>query len=1464
MVKEKPIFDDLAVKIEKFRPTNEDIKDYIAAQHTVLADDPKGNLSLNQYLKDKYFADSKVVVVADLSNRTFSRADNITYLRGGDFTGCIFKNTSFKGCNLADAVFCDVDFDNAYFEDTILKNVDFRGADLANCRFSDDYKGYSQIGKERDIEGIKFSTTSSLGRKYADIKSDLVRQKEQKSLIASKTKELNDAYAKLSYIEQAWEIGGRTTGNQQYDRLKEELKLMVEQKIFPRKDNAMHETFQNIFGSESCTFDPAYVRGSTKEQRDQETQYVCLVRKDIEEYLEARKGDKDLTLNDFAKSKLDQSQITGGARIIADCSSRVDISTNNEWHNRLDLSGLDFSGADLRGAVFSGSVLSGCRFNGTDISEASFEGAELIAANFIGVKADNANFFNSNLSKSTVTDKSQFVHAFMSRSNGQEVLISDCNFDYANIKNGNWDRAKFTDSTFNQANLEGISLISADLRKVQMQHAILDKAILTECKVIDSNLSNALMQGAKAHKAQFKNAVLENIEAKGIDLSEAELDSLAKLDGANLEAAILTRINAEGVSFVRANLNMVEASRANFRNAILENVDIKFADLTEAVLEGAKAHGINASYSILKKVHAQKADLSDGIMRRVEAQQADFTEVNFTNSDLTRSKLQQAILEKVQAEKVRLEGVSLRAAKLAEANMSKATIDNDTDIVGSDLIGLKGKFIHNGQEIIPQEFQERQIREEPKQLEGLAILENFPNAAIDAGKKVGEFLLDAATVLSSATRSLPDINDLYNNFLKFQEVNAKLLSDRLLVEERESLQKEKVEYVSNLIKGAGVVLPKYVAALNEAPQSDIMRNKIAQYAVLPTLNAVLNPAPVISPTEASRVSLDIFDGVDKNFIRGIVPLALNLANGVLAGESNQKIQKIYKNLVISNEKSGRKIIKNALEIFVSPKVAEVVKKDFVEFLRNPVNQKEISKIAGNVLDDRFTRFVSKEFFDDTVQFAINATSTILDHTPKVVAIYESYMKHQDLALELLTDEKLSSTRREEIIETQGAMVSSILGNIDQVVQSLSPALKQTLPKYFADNRENILSFLDKAEVQQNIRSYGLNPKFVHDATAATIPFIVDVLPIVTELTESCLKDKEGLRLIIEQTTDIMNVPKSEQAEKVSKLVDSLIKFNKDNPNVKDVLQKEIPNLLIKHAKDLGPVVEKFLNETEMGKKLKLKGEAVVKVLGDHTKELGAITASYSKGEYGAMVRPLIGLLSDRKVLTLAVGATANILKHNFQKYFVSNATRGKVIGEEMSQIIGDILPNLKSDEKRDLSNIFRELAYEYSKGNHPAKYSPILDYSLSNKDLRGLSFETVDMKLDNFEVKGFNFNKVTLGKCSIKDAVFKECSFKGAIFKEHINFEGATIDGSTLATLLPAIKKYNKKHPEKTMNLDKIKVVGHIKEEVKANPLLKNADLAKATVKKIEVASPVSAAPKPGQTMLAEQNKRKHSGSLAK
>jgi uncharacterized protein YjbI with pentapeptide repeats len=1412
---------NLGVEIKRYVPTKNDIEDYIKNQRLMSAKTPNASLTMNQYLKDRYFADEPVVVTADLSNRVFGKdgtdkvTDQITDLSGGDFTGCILKNTLFQGCDLAEAVFCDVDFDNALFKDTKLTNIDFRGADLSNCRFSENYKDYEQLGKRADIAGIKYSVTSSLGRRYADVKSDLVRQKEQKELIESKRRELDEAYKKLSYKQAAYQIGGYETGNPEYDQLNKELKVMTEEKKFSRKNDAMHETFQNIFASEASSFDPAYVRGSSKERRDEKKMYVRVTRKLIEEYVNAVKNTPQLNLNDYVRvscitSEKDKKEAEGKL-VIADCSSKAGV--NNEWFDRLDLSGLDFSKADLSGAVFAGSDLSGCKFHETNINEASFESAAMKSADFKNVTANNTNFFNCDLSNSTIDD-SQFPHAFMARSNGQEIKVNRSNFDYANIKNGQWDEAKLTESTFQHANLEGLSLISAKLRQVQMQHAILDKAVLTECEIVESDLSNVFLREAKAQKAKFVNTVLQEIEAKKIDLTEVELDSFTKLDGANLEAAILRKIKAEGVSFVKANMDMVEAQQANLKEAVLTEANIRFADLTDAILEGTKAQGINASYSVLERVKAQKADFSNAIMMRIQGQQADFTEVNFTDCDLTRSKLQLAILEKVQAEKAKLEGVDLQKAKLAEANLAKATVDEKTNLVGADISGIKGPLIIDGKEITPQQLQTQVAAE-------LAQKKNEPGRFEQVGTSLLSWF-DLLKIIGPALGGVTELPSLYNNFREFQKTSQALLSDKLLIGERQKLQKKRVEQISNLIEGASHVLGK----MPNSPQSDLVKDALAKYVAFPVLGAVINPAPMISLTEARRINPDIFEGVSKEFGRELVPVLLNLVRSALEDESAKRIQDICREALIPSENSGNKIVDNAVEILVNPKLVKIIKDELAPFLKAPDNQREITKVVENVLEAKFTRAVPKELLTNTVSVVTDISSDILANIPEIVTIGKAYGHHQKYSVELLTSEELSDQRKETLLKEQKLEIRNILDKSEEILANMSANLWLKLPEYLTKNSKDILSVLQAPEIQRRLENYGLDPEFVHEAAKATMPFITDMLPIITDLAKNSLQNKEGLGKIIEQFTGLMNSPKSEQQNKIGNLTSSLIDFKNNNLKVKDILQKRIPNLLIQHAETLGPVVEKFLVETEIGKKLKLKGEKLLEVLGEHSKDVGEIVAQYNKGQYRSMIWPVWKLLTDKKVLDVVAKSLVNLAKYNFQKNLISNFTREKIIGKKMNQFMSDILP-AETNKRQDLSAIFQRESEKQSESLNP---SSVLVYSLENKDLTGLSFKETNLQLSDFEIKGFNFDKTELGKGSFKGSVLKGCSFNKTSLEEPIEFDGAVIDGKTLSSLLPTIDRYNKKHPKKPMKLDKIKVVGEISEKIKGSPLLKGANFDEAKV----------------------------------
>ncbi|WPY00821.1 Pentapeptide repeat-containing protein [Candidatus Trichorickettsia mobilis] len=741
---------DLNVKIEAYKPTLDEIKNYVQAQQQALKEN--SNITLNDYLKENSaHKGSNTVVVADLSGMEFDReykdgtaVSSLLDLKGADFSGSVIKNTSFTNCDLTDAVFCDTDLTNANFKgNNTIKNIDFRGADLATCKFSSEYKDYHQLGMGNRVEGIKFNTTSALGRQYADIKADvfrtiehqeLVKEKEQAlnaayknltnveamyvkigvdtgnkryddlvveleqaksggfpnkeytELLNKKKQEVKEAYSKLSYTETAWAYAGTSTGNKKYDKLSAELKEMRAKP--PEKEYIMHKSFQNVFSSQSDNFDPAYIRGSSKAERDQPKGYVELSRENVVAYLDRIKTQPELSLNDFAKEikkeelAKEGKELDPNTKYIADCSAKGNTDSTNSLR-KVDLSGLDFTNAKIDGVSFAGSDLRGCNFTGADISRSSFEGADLglkrIEVNgstrtqgviFNNTTARDANFFNTNFNAATIKD-SDFKRAHMPRSDGAFAQIENTNFDYANIKNGKWDNVEINKATFNFANLEGISLAGADMKRVQAQHAILNNAVLNNCKVIESDFSNALMKDVHAIKAKFQDTLLNDIKAPGINLSESELAGFTQLKGADLTEAILKKVKAEQIDFEKATLDKVNAEFGNFTGANLEGVKARFANLDKAILDKADASGVDMTGAKLTSAKARGADFTKAIMEGVDGQKADLTSAVLESANIRSANLREAILAKVNMEKAEVDA----ATNLAKANIKEAKGD---------------------------------------------------------------------------------------------------------------------------------------------------------------------------------------------------------------------------------------------------------------------------------------------------------------------------------------------------------------------------------------------------------------------------------------------------------------------------------------------------------------------------------------------------------------------------------------------------------------------------------------------------------------------------------------------------------------------------------------------------------------------------------------------------------------------
>lgn len=790
---------NLDVKIIKYKPTTEEIQNYVLAQTDALSSG--NNLTLNDYLKsNSEYKESKAVIVADLSNIQFhnTTAERLN-LKGADFSGSIIKNTSFEGCDLKGAVFCDTDLSNAKFKNTDLAGVDFRGANLITCQFDSSYDVYKtggarvkggQVEHENPLaeltKGIKFGTTQSLAMRYANIYSKDEQgglQAKQEQLIASKESEiglvntdvkkitedrkriqsdfmqskskvtdkkaiasLEGAY-KLAYGTKDIALQKRKTDLVQLEKelgeLQADFQNMQDGK-FPER-NLMDKSFGNVLGHD-VAYDPSYARGSSKAERDQKRTYVALNKEQVILFLERIKSDQNLSINEFAKSQFaTHYEVDPDVKYIADCSS----SGNAMRDQQNNLMGLDFSNANLSGAVFAGADLRGCNFTGANLSNANFESANLgkivesdsldTRTIFENTIVRDANFFNSNLSEAKITN-SDFKRAFMPRSNAERAVINGSNFDYADIKHGKWGQAQVRAVTFNHADMEGISLAGADIRKTQFQHAILNDAVLSNAQIIKSDFTKATMEGVEAIKSKWQDTTLDHVKAQKINLTEAELDKFVTFTEADLNKAILTKMNAEGANFVKANMSEINAEFADLTSANIEGAKLAFANLDGAVLDKVNAAGVDMFGATLQKAQAQEANFSKAILQGVDARKANFTGANFTEADLQNADFTASFLEQV--------------------HVYRAKVNANTNMWKVESLGAQGDFIEHNAE--GEETDTKSIDAQKKQSEEI---EKAAHPKWYQGGAAGKIIGGVAEFGSKTTKAISSLAHGVSNFM---------------------------------------------------------------------------------------------------------------------------------------------------------------------------------------------------------------------------------------------------------------------------------------------------------------------------------------------------------------------------------------------------------------------------------------------------------------------------------------------------------------------------------------------------------------------------------------------------------------------------------------------------------------------------------------------------------------------------
>jgi hypothetical protein len=528
----------------------------------------------------------------------------------------------------------------------------------------------------------------------------------------------------------------------------------------------------------------------------------------------------------------------------------------------------------------------------------------------------------------------------------------------------------------------------------------------------------------------------------------------------------------------------------------------------------------------------------------------------------------------------------------------------------------------------------------------LGIMQRI-TAAVGDGASALQFTWEAAQVL-------PDLITEYNN---------------LKAAKNATNQSSSIEATSKMIADAAPLIKKvssilHSESISNASKETILQSTVVPYVLTPILNKRL--AKVTKNFQTSELEkINVLEGLSPRFFRELTTLVVDLASNALSGDLNPKIQEIYKNIKQKTPGSQANILKNIHDIITSDKVNPLLKENLVEFLKKPENQKELAQVTENILNNKVQKFVAPELLKNTIGLIANSSDKLIESTPFAIEAFRQFKENQLWTNTNLGLEGVNTELKKELLQAKKPEVIKLVNNAKKAIDNLAPILKEGLPKYLDTNKQNILSILDNPIVAEKIKSSAIKPELIRKALDTSMPFLADALPSLTKLASSSLAESEKVADIIQKAQLIKSLPKEEKSKEVKGLINSVIQLQNDNPEIKKVIQQELPELLEKHANTLGPVVNEFLKETSIGQKLKLDGEKLVNIASKHAPDLINIADKFSKGKYISMIGSVLKLSTDPKVLGVIAESAINL-----GKYKVLGPNTAKLLekrGEESKQ-----------------------------------------------------------------------------------------------------------------------------------------------------------------------------------------------------
>ena len=394
----------------------------------------------------------------------------------------------------------------------------------------------------------------------------------------------------------------------------------------------------------------------------------------------------------------------------------------------------------------------------------------------------------------------------------------------------------------------------------------------------------------------------------------------------------------------------------------------------------------------------------------------------------------------------------------------------------------------------------------------------------------------------------------------------------------------------------------------------------------------------------------ILTNVSPEFAKNVTVAVTGLVSTVLKETSNEQIQSLAasgQSLLTASKEERAKVVQDlagqGMAILGNSQVADSLQNVGTTLVNSSA---DISKIAFNALaNSPLKGVITKEQIQDAVPIVTKAVCAVLNSSQDIVTIAT---KSQELLSGL-------DKTTEGLTLKQAGSFGTIIESLSNIVNQpgITGALTKDLPEFLQKNKDNIPDIA--SNIVKNIpalstltKEMGVSDNLIRDSAKLGTDLLIDAAPMVDKFARATLKEKDQLVTIISDVRDLANAPKENQKAAVLKVVSNVIALKESNADLKNIFDKELPNLLEKNQEQLAKVIDGVIH-TKAGPGLKLKTEKIIKLVADNLPAVTKIADLYTKGKYAAMFPEIVKLAFKKDVLSTAIGTLSRIKKHNAEK-----------------------------------------------------------------------------------------------------------------------------------------------------------------------------------------------------------------------